>query len=402
MASEAPTDAVATPVVSEGDSKVCTLESALRMQGQRIAQGLRVAAAPPSASHTILKLAVALLLAAVLAIPRIAEALNARSNLGSQILGEENPRLRRNLTGEDPTTAEFFDPEQDGLSGHPSHPVEEPSNYLKPQEKSDEFKRVTNPLQEFFERAPKQITMLHSLLSEINLGSLDADREQIIGELSNHLCVLKDLSGISELRPVWLMASSLEGLLKQFTLNPSEVTPSTLRTTAGAVDLLETLCVRNLDPALASKTPIQLLAVDDDPVCRQAIALALKQAFTVPDLATHGEAALALAAMQTYDVIFLDIEMPGMDGFELCSRIRQTDLNRTTPVVFVTRHTDFSFHAQSAFVGGEDLIAKPYLSFEITVKALTLALRGRLQNRRAEPGLAVEEVSVRDASVASA
>jgi CheY-like chemotaxis protein len=76
-------------------------------------------------------------------------------------------------------------------------------------------------------------------------------------------------------------------------------------------------------------------------------------------------------------VIFLDIEMPGMDGFELYSKIRETAPNCSTPIVFVTGHTDFDSRAKSAMLGANELIAKPFLAFEITVKSLTLVLKGR-------------------------
>jgi CheY-like chemotaxis protein len=125
---------------------------------------------------------------------------------------------------------------------------------------------------------------------------------------------------------------------------------------------------------------VNLLAVDDDPISRLAISFALKKAFDTPEIAPSGEAALALAEQQTYDVIFLDADMPGMDGYELCTKIRETTRHRTTPVVFVTCHNDFASRAKSTLSGGESLIAKPFLAFEITVKALTLALRSRLQN----------------------
>src|SRR2546426_5710002 len=47
------------------------------------------------------------------------------------------------------------------------------------------------------------------------------------------------------------------------------------------------------------------------------------------------------------EVVFLDVQMPGMDGFELCSKIRETQLNRSTPVVFVTGMNDFQSRANS-------------------------------------------------------
>jgi len=84
-------------------------------------------------------------------------------------------------------------------------------------------------------------------------------------------------------------------------------------------------------------------------------------------------------------VIFLDVVMPGMDGFEVCSRIRDTVPNHATPVVFVTGRDDFDTRAQMGRNGGSDLMGKPFLTSEITVKALTFALRGRLEQLQAQP-----------------
>ena len=75
--------------------------------------------------------------------------------------------------------------------------------------------------------------------------------------------------------------------------------------------------------------------------------------------------------------------MPGMDGFTVCSKIRETLPNHTTPVVFVTGQSDFQARARST-LQGDDLIGKPFLAAEITVKALTFALRGRLQEHAFE------------------
>src|SRR5262249_29312307 len=135
-------------------------------------------------------------------------------------------------------------------------------------------------------------------------------------------------------------------------------------------------------PELANNPPPRFLVVDDDTICRYAVATALKKIFTEPELASDGAAALALAEQEKFDVIFLDIEMPGMDGFELCGKIRTTANNQNTPVVFVTSHSDFDSRLNSTIVGAQDLIAKPFLSFEIALKALTFLLRGRLDAER--------------------
>jgi CheY-like chemotaxis protein len=123
----------------------------------------------------------------------------------------------------------------------------------------------------------------------------------------------------------------------------------------------------------------------------------LQKIFDPPDSAPDGQGALALATERPYDVIFLDVEMPGMDGFELCKKIRQTTPNRTTPVVFVTRHSDFDSRARTAMAGGNELIGKPFLALEIAVKALSLVLASR--QRRNTPALKPADARIDPAAV---
>jgi CheY-like chemotaxis protein len=130
---------------------------------------------------------------------------------------------------------------------------------------------------------------------------------------------------------------------------------------------------------LVTNPPVRLLAVDDEPISRRAVAVALKKVFSEPDIAPDGPSGLALATQHAYDVVFLDIEMPGMDGFEVCTKIHELERNQATPVVFVTSHHDFDSRAKSAVVGANDLMAKPFLAFEIALKALTLVVRTRAE-----------------------
>jgi CheY-like chemotaxis protein len=89
---------------------------------------------------------------------------------------------------------------------------------------------------------------------------------------------------------------------------------------------------------------------------------------------------MALAAETPFDVIFLDVQMPDVDGFEVCTRIRESSANRLTPIVFLTSHHEAAMRAKSESCGANDFITKPYLPSELTLKALAFALRGRLQN----------------------
>jgi CheY-like chemotaxis protein len=234
-------------------------------------------------------------------------------------------------------------------------------------------------LEDFFASAPEMFFSMQTLCDKMNRLAKKPDQRDILSDLSVKVQHLRAKAHLLELRAVWQVACALEGLLKQLTDRVSNITASTLHTVTGGVELLRDMCSPQVKADFVTNPPIRILAVDDDAVSRFAITCAIKKAFEEPDLAENGIAALKLTAERAYEMIFLDVRMPGMDGFELCSQIRETALNRGTPVVFVTSMSDFESWAQSTISGGNDLIAKPFLSFEITVKVLTFVLRARLK-----------------------
>lgn len=240
------------------------------------------------------------------------------------------------------------------------------------------------PFEEFLAGWPRILADLRKQLREASSTPDTRIRRRYLRDLGRELRSVKGQTGMPEMLPVWQMVCALEGLIRQLADKINEVTPSTLRTVGGGLDLLAELCQPGLDAQLLTRRPVRLLAVDDDPISRHAISFALKRALHTPDLAAGGEAGLALAREQAYDVIFLDVEMPDIDGFELCTQIHKTASNRATPVVFVTGQNDFEARVQSTLSGGCDLIAKPFLTFELAVKALTLTMRNRMQEGRGE------------------
>ena len=231
-----------------------------------------------------------------------------------------------------------------------------------------------------FPSAAAHIAELRRLLQQAAQIEAAAQRRYLL-EALDHIHSLKTLAKPVELLPLRQMAGGLEMLLKQLTEKASNVTASTLRTVTLGVNLIEELCQPGLKSDLLSEPPLRLLVVDDETFSRFALSNSLKRGLTQPDVADNGHYALALAAKHTYDLIVLDVQMPGMDGFELCSRIHEHSANRTTPVIFVTSLRDFDARANSILCGGRDLIAKPFLTFELTVKALTLVAGERLRGR---------------------
>ena len=344
------------------------------------------------ASHRHIALALVLPLGALLSFGSIGYLFRRRliALISAPDLAANNSKV---IVAENPWEEAFFREVQDAQT--PTHEVAL-TRAVDLQTSKDETCAGHDPLQKFFTSAPAQLVNLRRLFSDISRAD---DKETCRKTLAEFLKLVKGVkdsaSQVPELHPAWLMACTLEGLLKQLAYNPAQITSTILGTAAGAVDALENLCVPGQDPHLATDPPIRLLAVDDDPISHLAITYALKSGFRPPDVASDGKAALALTASQRYDVIFLDIDMPGMDGFELCTRIHQTEYNSQTPVVFVTQYNDINARARSALSGGESLIEKPFLAFEIAVKALTLALRGRLRNSSVENRSPSEQVDTR-------
>jgi DNA-binding response OmpR family regulator len=78
------------------------------------------------------------------------------------------------------------------------------------------------------------------------------------------------------------------------------------------------------------------------------------------------------------DLIFLDINLPEMNGFELCNKVREIPLHERTPIVFITGMATFQNRVQSSLSGGNDFVGKPFNVAELGVKALIWVLKGRM------------------------
>lgn len=110
-------------------------------------------------------------------------------------------------------------------------------------------------------------------------------------------------------------------------------------------------------PGLASRRP-RLLVVDD----QAPNVHALYQAFSTDHqvfMATSGEQALALCVRQQPDLVLLDLVMEGIDGFEVCRRLKADPATRDIPVIFVTAHNDEVTETRGLEAGAVDFITKP-------------------------------------------
>ena len=230
----------------------------------------------------------------------------------------------------------------------------------------------------FIQGLPAVLAHLRSLL----LGLIKADNEETrlkqLSEMYRRSRALTGNAGVAGMPRIARMADAFEALLKELHEKPKMVNASTLRTVASAIDFLGSLFESGLVPEGPGASPLAVLVVDDEAISRRAITYALERAKLKSVNIEDPAAAYDLLAQNPFDLIFLDVDMPGMNGFELCTKLRQLPAHKKTPVVFVTGLTDFESRTNSTMSGGNDFIAKPFLFMELAVKALVYVLRGRL------------------------
>ncbi len=229
--------------------------------------------------------------------------------------------------------------------------------------------------------ALEMVRAVRRFLQDATRSDAPGNQRNLLRDAADRVLNLKNMARPAELMALRQMACALEMLLKQMTEKSVNVTSSTLRTANIGAAILEGLCQPGIKHDLLTDPPLRVLAVDDEMFSRCALVNSLKRGLNEPEVADRGDTALEMASRQTYDLIVLDVQMPGMDGFELCAKIHETEANRTTPVMFVTSLRDFDARANSILCGGRDLIAKPFLTFELTVKALSLVVSERLRGR---------------------
>ncbi|MBS1186170.1 MAG: putative Two-component system regulatory protein [Burkholderiaceae bacterium] len=94
----------------------------------------------------------------------------------------------------------------------------------------------------------------------------------------------------------------------------------------------------------------------------------------VLDCASNGYGGLALAAENDYDVMVIDLALPGLDGLELCRRLR-SDLGKATPVLMLTARDTLEDKVAGFDSGADDYVVKPFSLVEVEVRLKALARR---------------------------
>lgn len=135
---------------------------------------------------------------------------------------------------------------------------------------------------------------------------------------------------------------------------------------------------------LAGEKKPKVLIVDDTPENIQVLMGTLKDQYAIV-AAINGEKALKMAVAEPRpDLILLDIMMPGMDGFEVCGRLKSDPETRDIPVIFLSALDDTANKVKGFATGAVDYISKPFQPEEVHVRVNTHVTMSRLKRRLAE------------------
>ena len=201
----------------------------------------------------------------------------------------------------------------------------------------------------------------------------------LLNELFCHVHAFSERTRVSGLIAIHRLCAAFSDFARGLYENPGQVNPSTLRTLNQTIEFLAALMKEKNLAQLKDPAKALIYAVDDDYDNCESIRMAMETAMMRTSYSQEPGIALGELAGSRYDLIFLDVNLPGMDGFELCAHIRQLAIHETTPIVFLTGLATLENRVQSTLSGGNDFIGKPFNLYELSVKALTHILRAQLQ-----------------------
>jgi two-component system response regulator RegX3 len=136
-----------------------------------------------------------------------------------------------------------------------------------------------------------------------------------------------------------------------------------------------------------SEMHARILVVDDEPSITEFVSYNLRKEGWDVDVAADGDAALVLARQKDFDLVVLDVMLPGMDGYEVCRRLR---MDSAVPVLFLSARDTELDKVVGLEIGGDDYLAKPFGVRELVARVKALLRRAQSGGR--EVGAASERL----------
>jgi DNA-binding response OmpR family regulator len=248
-----------------------------------------------------------------------------------------------------------------------------------PSETTPEFQKRMR--REFFGQIPSIIKKIQSAGAEFADASASRDPVPRLENLRRKIGFLTHMTSMAGCYRIAQLSSAFEALLFELQLKPEALNSSVQITITSTVALLTDCLGRAFESDEQCLSPTTVLVVEDDAVSSRALVMTLNRANLKASSVQDPFRALEMLRESPYDVAILDINLPGMSGISLCQRMRELHLHRKTPVIFVTGHSEFEPRARAILNGGDDIICKPIMPIELTVKVIAHLLKGRMEKQ---------------------
>ena len=135
----------------------------------------------------------------------------------------------------------------------------------------------------------------------------------------------------------------------------------------------------------------RILAIDDDPANLALTAIYLRQAEYDVSTAPHGQAGLTRASLRPPDLMILDVVMPGLNGYEVCTRLKADERTASIPVLILTSLGELASKIEALEAGASDFLTKPRDQAELLAR-----IRTSLHVKRLHDDLAASNASQRE------
>jgi len=142
--------------------------------------------------------------------------------------------------------------------------------------------------------------------------------------------------------------------------------------------------------------PRSVLIIEDDPRIRRIVAMTLQREGLQVAEAESGESGLERLGERDFDVVLLDLMLPGRDGFEVCREIRRTS---NVPIIMVTARGDSHDVIAGLEAGADDYVSKPFVARELAARIRALARRARAPEPRVRITVGSLEIAPQDGTV---
>ena len=127
-----------------------------------------------------------------------------------------------------------------------------------------------------------------------------------------------------------------------------------------------------------------ILVVEDESNIRELVSLHLRLEELTPVEAADGTSGLDLARGRRFDLVILDLMLPGLDGVTVCRAIRRDSVNADTPILMLTARREESDKVLGLDSGADDYLTKPFGIRELMARVRALLRRGHMRQNRAE------------------